>query len=102
MKRIFQPLSALLGLLLLLVACNKDEDEIYTVIEESTGVIITGATPSITKYAPGETVRIELAFTNPEQVAEILLYQVVAGVAAKSYGCSAGCRYQIHGKQRLG
>ncbi|SHJ73366.1 hypothetical protein SAMN02745146_0010 [Hymenobacter daecheongensis DSM 21074] len=71
--------ALLLGGVLLTAGCKKDYEEPYSDIQDANGpVTLTGAIPVVTKYAPGEAVRIQVAVADPEQVQEIRLVQVVS------------------------
>ncbi|GAA3917621.1 hypothetical protein [Hymenobacter algoricola] len=71
--------ALLLAGALLTAGCQKDYEDPYPGIKDENGpVTLTGAIPVVTKYAPGEAVRIQVAVADPGQVQDIQLVQVVS------------------------
>jgi hypothetical protein len=63
----------------LTTGCEKDYEEPYGEIKDDNGLVsLTTAIPVLTKYAPGEVVSIQVAVTDPTQVQDIKLVQVVS------------------------
>ncbi|HEX8428495.1 hypothetical protein [Hymenobacter sp.] len=70
--------ALLLAATVLTTSCDKDIEEPYSaVLDDNAQVTLTNFIPVVTKYAPGEQVRIEVAAAEPDQVQEIKLVQVV-------------------------
>ena len=71
------PLLAAAGLLAL-GACDKEIEKPYQVIDEG-GFATVGAQPSglLTKYAPGETVRLVVGYNATDQIRNVTVFQVI-------------------------
>ncbi|UOQ65135.1 hypothetical protein [Hymenobacter volaticus] len=71
--------ALLLAATVLTTSCDKELEQPYSGIKDDNAQItLTSFIPVVTKYAPGELVRIEVAAAEPDQVQDIQLVQVVS------------------------